>query len=158
MATNTRGVLIASMVVGLVFLLVALMPVGIGVWLYGRTSQFMSNAVHTTGTVIALHPHTDSDGSTMYKPEYEYQDRDGNNHRVTSSWSSNPPAYSVGDPVQVLYDPTAPGYGQIKSFWVQWIGPIISFGCASVPLALALTFGVVLPVVIQRAATERAVG
>ena len=148
MAETPRGLTILSFVLGAVFLIVALLPLGIGAWLYARASDFTSTAAQTSGTIVDIHASTDSDRTT-YKPEFEYTDAAGDTHRVVSSWSSNPPAYHVGDPVQVLYDPKTPSYGQIKSIWVQWIGPIISFSCAGVPLALAALFLVVVPLIIK---------
>jgi len=52
MAETRWGLVIACFIVGSFFLVSALPPLGIGVWLYARASNFTGAAVQTGGVVV----------------------------------------------------------------------------------------------------------
>jgi hypothetical protein len=52
-------------------------------------------------------------------------DEKGNEITFTTSSSSNPPSYSVGENVEVLYNPKASNDAKIKGFYSLWLGTII---------------------------------
>jgi hypothetical protein len=88
--------------------------------------SFASGAVRTEGTV--------SSGGRRAVVRYEV---DGRVYQVKSSISFSPPAYSVGEKVQVLYLPDNPAVARIDSFVDRWLFPVI-FGA---PGALFATIG-----------------
>ena len=104
-------------------------------FLYKSTSTFLEDAVSTEGTVIELlRVYSDSDSGTSitYKPVVEFLDKNGSDFEFTSSSSSNPPSYSIGEKVEVLYNPTSPNKAKIKGFFSLWGAATIVGGLGTV--------------------------
>jgi hypothetical protein len=59
-------------------------------------------------------------------------DQKGEKIEFTSSTSSNPPRYSKGEKVEVLYLPTEPEKAKINSFFALWGGVVILGGMGGV--------------------------
>ncbi len=62
--------------------------------------------------------------STVYCPYVEYTTNDGQSIEVNLNECSTPPMYSVGDPVEVYYDPQNPQNAQLKGGVRQVVGNI----------------------------------
>lgn len=90
--------------------------VGVGFLLY--SVYFSVNTAATIGTVIEMR------GGRGQSPVVEYAVQ-GKRFVHYSSLYSNPPSYSVGDPVHLLYDPAAPTSSQIDSFEERWLFPVV---------------------------------
>ncbi len=108
------------------------------------TRRFIASADRSTGTVVELIQVRDKDdGSVTYKPVVEYTSKRGQRITFTSSFSSNPPSYSVGESVDVLYAPDEPNDARIDGFGSLWLGPLILslIGAvfAAIGLAIVLT-------------------
>lgn len=146
---NVHGFILPSRIIGLVCLLLAFAMGAIGAWLYARTSGFIAEAVSVEGTVVEVRPTQGSDG-TSYHTVFEYEDADGRTHRKVTSWSSNPPAYAVGETVEVLYRPTDPADGRIRSFLSLWFIPAVVGGMALCPLIGGLFWIWLVPFIIRR--------
>ncbi|MBL7250516.1 DUF3592 domain-containing protein [Alloalcanivorax marinus] len=84
------------------------------------TSRFLETAVTTSGVVTDLVPKRDSDGDVLYSPKVHFRDRDGRSVVFVPNMSSRPPAYSVGEGVEVLYAPGDSGDARIRSFFSLW--------------------------------------
>jgi hypothetical protein len=100
---------------------------------YGRTSWTLSRGGSTVGgTVVALKesPATQDSGVT-YAPVIGYE-VGGRAYTFTSGNSSDPPAYRVGERVEVLYDPGDPTRARIDSWWELWLMPVVLGGAAVV--------------------------
>ena len=54
--------------------------------------------------------------------------RSGNPVEFTGSVGSSPPAFDVGEPVAVLYDPAEPEEARIDSFFQLWFAALILGG------------------------------
>jgi hypothetical protein len=67
----------------------------------------------TTGRVIAL-DESDSDGSTVYSPIFEFT-VGGQRYEVNSGIASDPPDYQVGEPITVRYNPANPQHAEVES-------------------------------------------
>jgi hypothetical protein len=67
---------------------------------------FAASARRADGEVSAM---VRSESNETYTPVVRYLDHAGTAHTFSASWSSNPPAYDVGEHVVVLY---APGNGR----------------------------------------------
>jgi len=90
------------------------------------TESFLHHAVTVTGTVIGNDVVIDSqDRSETYRPRFEFQTPDGRNVVVRSNTGSNPPSFSEGDTVTVLYEPQSPEKAKIRSFAQLWLGTMI---------------------------------
>jgi hypothetical protein len=118
-----------------VFLLRSFLPIGVAVFIFGvvmlvRTVQFVSKAERTTGTVVAVHEDTDSDGTTVYYPDVEFNTAAGETIKFSSHSSSNA---SEGDEVDVLYDPDNPHDARLAGLLDVWM-------IAVIPLILGAVF------------------
>ncbi|MBD2074590.1 DUF3592 domain-containing protein [Phormidium sp. FACHB-592] len=100
------------------------------VFLYINTSAFLKNAIKAEGTVIELIP-SYSDGSTTYRPAVRFINQQGKEIEFASSSSSNPPSYSEGQTVEILYRPEEPQKAEINSFFSLWGAPTILGGLGS---------------------------
>ncbi|HAU22533.1 MAG TPA: DUF3592 domain-containing protein [Erythrobacter sp.] len=61
----------------------------------------------------------------------EFSDQDGSTRRFVESISSNPPAFSRGEEVEVIYDPWAPEDVMIDSFATRYLFPLAFGGFGS---------------------------
>ncbi|MEM7484364.1 MAG: DUF3592 domain-containing protein [Bacteroidota bacterium] len=97
---------------------------------YQKTQRLLEKGIKTTATVIQFHTHQ-SDGSTMYKPVFEFKDRSQNIRTFESAISSNPPAYKVGEKVKIIYDKNDSGAVKTISFWGLYRWSVILFMIAA---------------------------
>ena len=93
--------------------------------LYSGTQSFLETAVSTQGTVIDLRRSRSSDGDDTYAPVVQFNTNGGESIEFTSSTSSNPPSYSRGEPVEVLYQEDSPYDAKIKGFFSLWGAALI---------------------------------
>ena len=112
----------------LAFLMMGLGAMAGGGYWFVQTLGFKSAAARADGVVVKLESQRSSGrpgarrGST-FVPVFEFKDGEGGSHRVTSSVSSRPAAYDVGEKVAVLYSPGDPEDARIDSFFSLWGGP-----------------------------------
>ncbi len=86
-------------------------------WSYSNSQEKLNTWMRTTGTIVELvHNSGGSDGSSTYCPRFTFVSDDGHQHSVTSTTGSNPPAFQVGQEVEVLYSPEKPAEAEINSF------------------------------------------
>jgi uncharacterized protein DUF3592 len=117
----------------------ALLPLGaiilavVGIWYALASWGFYSKGVKVQGTVVRLAESSDSDG-VAYSPVYSYT-VDGQQYEYESVNSSNPPSYSVGDIVTLLYDQACQ-----NSFWELWLLPVIL--CPVAVFMMVLSIGI----------------
>ena len=100
-------------------------------FLYQNTATFLSNAASAEGVVVDLVRSRSSD-STTYAPTIRFKTRDGTMIEFTSGVSSNPPSYSRGEQVSVLYLRSDPDNAKINGFLSVWGGAVIVGGLGSV--------------------------
>jgi len=92
--------------------------------LYRSTSAFIEQAVIAEGTVVKLVP-VRSDGSTTYRPTVSFTTEAGQPVEFSSTSSSSPPAYAVGEKVKVYYRLREPRDAKINGFFSLWGGSLI---------------------------------
>lgn len=93
---------------------------------YKKTNEFLKTSIEANGTVVELlETKSENSSSITYKPEVQFKDKCGNLIQFVSSTSSNPPSYSIGEKVEVLYNPESSNDAKIKSFFSLWGGTII---------------------------------
>lgn len=112
------------------FFLAFLLP-GIGMlvatfFIYKSTNTFLKDATRAEGTVIEL-VRSRSDDSIVYYPVVVFVSQEGEEIEFTSLSGSNPPSYSKGQTVEILYLPTQPQKAEINSPFSQW-GIVTIFG------------------------------
>ena len=105
----------AELIIGVVFGLVGLLLMAIGLFIWFRTRMFMSSAQEVKGTVIRMvYSYGGSDSGGGYSPVYQFRTIDGQTIVVTDGISSNPPMFTEGQIIDVLYDPKNPQKARIK--------------------------------------------
>ncbi len=100
-------------------------------FIYSNTQSFLTTAVTSNGTVTELIRSRSSD-SVTYAPVVKFKTQDGQSIEFTSSSGSNPPSYSTGETVEVLYQIGAPNKARINGFFDLWGGAIILAGLGAV--------------------------
>ena len=92
----------------------------------GYTSWRLQNeGLTTTGSVVRLEESNSSEGGCcVYSPVIEFS-ANGQTHSLEGDNASDPPAYQVGEVVNVIYDPADPSTAQINKWTERWLFPII---------------------------------
>lgn len=85
--------------------------------------QISQVGMRTSGTVVENRELQDSEGRS-YTPIVEFQ-ADGRAIRFEGQNSSDPPAYRVGQRVEVIYDPAQPERARIYRFSELWLAPLL---------------------------------
>jgi hypothetical protein len=93
-------------------------------FLYQNTAGFIENASIAQGIVVNLEPSRSSD-STTYRPVVQFTTQTGEKIEFASAASSNPPAYSKGEHVEVLYLAAKPQEARINGYFSLWGGATI---------------------------------
>ncbi len=88
------------------------------------TRSFLAKATKTEGTVVQL-VLSYSNHSRTYHPVVRFTERNGQTIEFVSSIGSNPPGYSEGEKVEVLYLPAEPYKARLNSFFSLWGASII---------------------------------
>ncbi|MEU6661944.1 DUF3592 domain-containing protein [Streptomyces sp. NPDC046821] len=128
---NRRAGRLATIVligVGAVFLIVGLSMAGVSI-------SYLSDAERAPGKVVSLEWRRDysssrrhgSDGPMAY-PVVQFTSADGKLRTFHSSMGSNPPAYDVGERVEMLYRADSPQDAKISGFFSLWLFPVIFGG------------------------------
>lgn len=86
---------------------------------YKSSSDFLDEAVPAAGKVVALVKSKSSD-SVSFRPVIQFLDEEGRSFEFTSSAGSNPPSFSVGEEVWVLYSPEHPENAKVDAFFDLW--------------------------------------
>jgi hypothetical protein len=106
------------------FLTIGLVLITAALYFYQKQRAFQERALTAQGTVIELLEST-SDNSIVYKPLVLFKTKEGKEVKFTTSFSTSPPSYSVGESVEVLYDSAEPNSASINGFTSLWLGPLI---------------------------------
>ncbi|WP_447957893.1 DUF3592 domain-containing protein [Vreelandella sp. EE7] len=96
-------------------------------FLYQSSAAFLDQAASAQGTVTEL-IRTRSEDSVTYRPVVEFTAEGGAPVEFVSPAGSNPPGYSPGERVEVLYDPTNPVDARLTGFFSAWGAPLILGG------------------------------
>jgi hypothetical protein len=106
------------------------------IWIGYQSWGFLQAAKAAPGTVTALEWNGESNSSGA-RPVVAYELR-GEPYQVAGTAWSSPPAYAVGDQVQVLYPPDQPRAARLYSWFEFWFVPTL---LGSVGLLFALVGG-----------------
>jgi hypothetical protein len=133
-ATSQRLVTKQSIVASAVMIAIGVGGVAGSAWWAPRRISFVQHAVGTQGHVVDLVESSDSD-STTWAPMVEFKPASSpQTVRFRHSVSSSHPSWSVGDPVEVLYDPNDSSKAMIDQGQWNLVVPLI-------PGAIGVVFG-----------------
>ncbi|WP_295980192.1 DUF3592 domain-containing protein [uncultured Variovorax sp.] len=135
----------------LVFGAVALVLCAIAWLLHHNTASFIASASRTQGEVMRLLyvESSERDESGTWKPLVRFKAPSGEVVEFAPSSSSSPPAYKVGETVDVFFDPNDPQDAMLDGFFSLWGGAVITGG-------LGLVFMLVTAVLLFVPATDTA--
>jgi hypothetical protein len=144
-AVNTvysAGRRIGYVLMGVVFLIAG---TGLIIWGYAtvRNKIENSNYIKTEGTVIRMREvQSTEDMGITWAPVIRFKDRSGTEYTFESTVSSEPPAYNVGDKVELMYSEGRPENAFIDSFMEKWLTPIMLFvaGLVMFPIGIWMFF------------------
>jgi hypothetical protein len=140
-ASKTEGTLtiVFSSITAVLFIIAILTAV--------NSFHFLDKAISVKGRVVDLDTHYSSNSSSSsnskksnsptYAPVVAFVTVDGEKIVFTSSTSSNPPSYRIGESIEVLYLKESPRNARIDGFFSLWglsliVGIIgLGFGIAS---------------------------
>jgi hypothetical protein len=122
----------ASLIIGVVFSLLGFLLVAIGVFILIRTRAFISRSQETKGTVINLLTSHGSEGGITYAPVFRFTTIQGQVMEVAESVYSNPPGFSVGQIVDILYDPQDPSNARAKKWSSLYFVPLLLGGMGAI--------------------------
>jgi Protein of unknown function (DUF3592) len=117
-----------------------------------QTRWFLNEAIVAEGTVVDL---VRSGGDSTYRPVVRFRAAGSREVEFTSGAGTNPPAYSRGEKVEVLYRPSKLEDASIKGFVSLWLGPTIVGGLGAVFFAIGASMIVFGRLGAQRAAYLR---
>lgn len=110
--------------IGLIFGIIGLAIIASGVWSWQSRQAIIAAGIRTTGIVTEL------DYSGTYYPVVEFRDRSGQPHTYRARSGSNPPSYTRGERVEIVYLPGNPEHALIDDFMGRWMLPafLLCFG------------------------------
>lgn len=109
-----------------IFVTLGIIFLSITYYTYNNSKNFEENALTATGVVedVLL---ADNNKNPGYVPAISFKTEEGKTIYFISSVSSNPPEYSKGDKVEVLYEASKPEQAKVKGLFSVW-GATIIFG------------------------------
>lgn len=121
-----------ELIIGIVFGLVGGLLFVIGVFLFIRTRAFISSSQEVKGTVIRMLSSSGSEGGTVYAPVFKFTTIQGQVMEVEEKVYSSPPGFSVGEVVDILYDPQNPGNARAKKWSSLYFVPLLLSGMGAI--------------------------
>lgn len=114
----------ATTIIKYVFTFVGIAMLAGALFIYKSTISFFDEAAIVEGTIVELVP-SQSRNTTTFRPVVQFISLDGQAIEFISSSGSNPPSYSKGEVVEVLYDPADPHAAKINDFFSLWGASLI---------------------------------
>ena len=97
-----------------------------GVYAASISWKLENEGVTTTGTVVRLEESDSAEGGCcVYSPVIEFTASDDQKYTFEGGNASDPPAYDVGEMVNIIYDPKEPDTAQINKWTERWLFPIL---------------------------------
>lgn len=121
--------------IGATFLAFGLVFAAVAAWAWADDRARAEGGTSATGTVTDLVRRFDSGGS-VYRPVVEFRDARGTRHGFVGKIGSNPPAYSPGETVTVIYDPAVPGRAMVDGFMERRFLPLVFGGIGGLCAAI----------------------
>ncbi len=91
---------------------------------FSKAQEKLDSWERAEGTVISFKRER-RNSKAAYYPQFRFTAADGQLHTVTSNSGSRPPAYEVGEKVEVLYSAADPGEAVINSFMGLYIPSLV---------------------------------
>lgn len=106
---------------------------------YNYSVFLLENGIKTQATVIEM-IEVDSDDGYTYKPKFGYIDDKGIKRTFTSSISTNPPSYEVGDKEEIVYNPKNYSEVRVVTFTGLYLFSLVMSISGGVMLIMGIVF------------------
>lgn len=116
---------------------IGLFMIALGAFFYFRTKKFSEKAQEAKGTVTELAYDSDSEGSGYYTI-FQFTTISGQVIEKSGNIRSSPPAHTVGEVIDVLYDPANPNDARIKKTSSLYFVPMLLGGMGIVFFCLGI--------------------
>jgi hypothetical protein len=132
MSLSRLGLGCSTSIGGVIFVIVGLGMLGFGGYSFLNTRNQLDIWSHTTGEIVSFEHRSDSDGGTLTIPVVRYRADDGEVYTATPyekhNTSVDVDGYSVGDQVEVIYNPEDPQDMFLNDFMHVWFVPTLMGG------------------------------
>ena len=125
--------------IGLLFILIGFAVVISGIFAMLKVRRQLAGSAKATGKVVGF-GRIQGQRGYLYCPQVEFQIPNSQTIKFQSEVGSQPPAYNVGQQVQVVYQIANPNKAEIDSVMALWFAP----GCMSLMGLGFLLMGIVL--------------
>jgi hypothetical protein len=125
--------------IGLLFILIGIAVVISGIFAMLKVRRQLAGSAKATGKVVGFGRIQGKSGY-LYCPQVEFQIPNGQTIKFQSETGSQPPAYNVGQQVEIVYQTANPNKAEIDSMMALWFAP----GCMSLMGLLFMFVGFVL--------------
>jgi len=109
---------------------------------YQNSGNFVKSSITGQGTVIELQ----KSGKTYY-PIVKFKSKTGKEFTFKAGVGTNPPAYQIGNNVNIIYSPEDPQKAQINSPLYFWFLPILFGGLGGIFGLLSFAFLIVWKII-----------
>jgi len=131
---NPKKAMIVTGLIGSVLL-------SISVYVAVSTYQFISHAIATQGTVVAMKTNRNGNNST-YLPTFEFSTNSGDTMRSPGFQMSSEYDFQNGAQIEILYDPNHPQIVRINNWSDTWQRPLLLLFIATFFLSMSVMAGV----------------
>lgn len=107
-----------------VTMLGAIICFGIAIISARATTTFMRTAIKANGAIVDL-VRVGYGHDVTYAPVFRFTAADGRSYTIKSRASTNPPEFTVGQTVQILYRPNDPAHARLSTTGQLWLLPMI---------------------------------
>jgi hypothetical protein len=118
---------------------IGMLLLALGGYSYWRELEFLRRA-ETAAATVTKYSVSRSSGDEAHCPIFVFTRGDGMTVVYYGEVCASPPAYEIGQQVEVLYDPLEDGDVQLNDFWSKYEEPLKLFG-AGLPVFLIGLFG-----------------
>jgi hypothetical protein len=102
----------------------------ISLFLLRESLLFLRRTERATGTVIELAQWKNSEGTTQYKPIFKYKTSLNQELIYRHNFSTNPPAWEIGDEALIAYDPNKPSVARLVTYFGAFSWTIVLMAIA----------------------------
>jgi hypothetical protein len=102
-----------------------------------RSLIFLRRSQRTTATVVHLTAVRHRRGWLMYMPVFRFKTADNESVEIVSTVASTPPAYEIGEQVEVIFLSENPQAARVNSFAEMWLATSVVLFIGVICLAFA---------------------
>jgi hypothetical protein len=137
--TQSSNIKLSAMIVHALVLLVGMTGLYFGYLQFQKTKSLLSTGIVITATVIENIMEV-SDESDMYRPRFQFMDKNHKPVQFTGTVSSSRQEWSVGETTSVVYIADRPDTVRIISYWNLYRATILLTALASPFLVIGMGY------------------